>query len=64
MPGGEGTRLAGNATLGARSLIGAGAVMIPGVRIGADVTMGAGAAVTQDVTDGLTVVGVPATPKD
>ena len=64
MPGGGGTRLAGNATVGARSLIGAWAVVIPGVRIGADVTVGAGAAVTHDVADGLTVVGVLATPKD
>ena len=40
--------------------IGAGAVILPGVRIGAGAMVGAGAVVTRDVRAGLTVVGNPA----
>ena len=40
--------------------IGAGAVVLPGIRIGARVRVGAGAVVTKDVVDDATVVGVPA----
>ena len=40
--------------------IGAGAVILPGVRIGQGATVGAGAVVTQDVAAGSTVVGCPA----
>jgi UDP-2-acetamido-3-amino-2,3-dideoxy-glucuronate N-acetyltransferase len=40
--------------------IGAGAVLLPGLRIGVGATVGAGAVVTCDVPDGATVVGNPA----
>lgn len=40
--------------------IGAGAIILPGVRIGAGAMIGAGAVVTKDVAPGDTVAGVPA----
>ncbi len=40
--------------------LGSGAVILGGVRIGADALVGAGAVVTQDVEPGAVVVGVPA----
>lgn len=40
--------------------IGAGAVILPGVRIGSKAMIGAGAVVTRDVPAGETYVGVPA----
>jgi len=40
--------------------IGAGAVILPGVRIGASAMVGAGAVVTRDVPPGVTYVGMPA----
>lgn len=40
--------------------IGSGAVILPGVVIGARALIGAGAVVTGDVKDGATVAGVPA----
>ncbi len=38
--------------------IGAGAVILPGVTIGARALIGAGAVITKDVPDGLTVAGI------
>jgi len=40
--------------------IGGGAVILPGIRIGAGARAGAGAVVTRDVPAGVTVVGNPA----
>lgn len=42
--------------IGERCLIGAGAVLVGGIRIGNDVKIGAGAVVSRDVADGCTVV--------
>jgi len=55
--------LGGGVKVGARCLIGAGAVVLPGVSIGDDVTIGAGAVVTRDVASAQTWTGVPAAPK-
>jgi len=46
--------------IGDRCLIGAGAVIVGGIRVGNDVKIGAGAAVSTDVPDGCTVVAQPA----
>ena len=46
--------------VGKRCLIGSGAVILPGLRIGDDAVIGAGALVTKDVPDGATVLGQPA----
>jgi len=45
--------------IGDNCLIGAGAVIIGGIRIGNDVKIGAGAVVCEDVPDGRTVVSLP-----
>ncbi|MCS7117757.1 MAG: hypothetical protein NZ957_03120 [Thaumarchaeota archaeon] len=42
------------------SVIGAGALIMAGVRIGSRAVIGAGAVVTRDVSDGDVVIGVPA----
>jgi acetyltransferase-like isoleucine patch superfamily enzyme len=42
--------------------IGAGAVILPGIRIGKYAMVGAGAVVTKDVPDDTTVIGNPAQP--
>lgn len=51
---------AGMCVWAAGSWLGIGCSVIQGVRIGEYATVGAGAAVIRDVTDGLTVAGVPA----
>jgi len=55
-----GVNLGGNVHVGVESLLGIGCSVIQGVRIGGRVTVGAGAAVISDISDCLTVVGVPA----
>ncbi len=44
-----------------RCSIGANATILPGITIGEDATVGAGSVVTNDVPDGMTVIGNPAT---
>lgn len=55
-----GAHLAGSVKVGDRSWIGIGASVRQCLSIGEDVIVGAGAAVVSDVSDGCTVVGVPA----
>jgi len=55
-----GARLAGCVSVGDCSLIGVGAVVLPRVKIGADVIVGAGSVVTKDVPDGVVAFGNPA----
>jgi sugar O-acyltransferase (sialic acid O-acetyltransferase NeuD family) len=57
-----GSRLCGAVRIGARSLIGAASVVIPGVTVGADAIVGAGSAVLKDVPAGFRVAGSPARP--
>lgn len=52
--------LGGFVQIGARVLIGAGAVVLPGVRIADDVVVGAGAVVRHDIETPGTYAGVPA----
>ncbi len=47
-------------SVGARTAIGSGAVIMCGITIGTDAMIGAGAVVTRDVADGAVVAGVPA----
>jgi acetyltransferase-like isoleucine patch superfamily enzyme len=46
--------------IGAGAVIGAGALLLPGVHVGAGALVGAGAVVVRDVISGTTVVGNPA----
>jgi acetyltransferase-like isoleucine patch superfamily enzyme len=52
----------GEVVVGERAMIGAGAVVLPGVEIGADAQVAANSLVTEDVPSGTTVAGVPAEP--
>jgi acetyltransferase-like isoleucine patch superfamily enzyme len=52
----------GEVVVGDRAMIGAKAVILPGVRIGADAQVAADSLVTRDVPPGATVAGVPAQP--
>ena len=50
----------GEVHIGERAMIGAGAVVLPGVHIGADAQVAANSLVAADVPAGATVAGVPA----
>ena len=52
--------LSGNVTIEAAAFLGAGSVVLPGLKVGKGAMVGAGAVVTRDVPAGRTVVGVPA----
>jgi len=52
----------GDVTVGDRAMIGAGAIVLPGVEIGADAQVAANSLVADDVPAGVTVAGVPAEP--
>ncbi|MDQ6981929.1 MAG: acetyltransferase [Mariprofundus sp.] len=55
-----GVSLGGDVIVGYGSWLGIGSSVIQGIHIGGHATVGAGAAVISDVSDCLTVVGVPA----
>lgn len=57
-----GVNLSGSTIIADRCLIGTGAVILENLHIGNDVRVGGGAVVTKDVSENLTVVGVPAKP--
>jgi acetyltransferase-like isoleucine patch superfamily enzyme len=50
----------GEVVLGDRAMIGAGAVVLPGVHVGEDAQVAANSLVADDVPPGTTVAGVPA----
>ena len=50
----------GKVTIGNRVFIGAGTIVLPGVKIGDDVIVGAGSLVSKDIESGLVVAGNPA----
>jgi acetyltransferase-like isoleucine patch superfamily enzyme len=50
----------GEVVVGERAMIGAGAIVLPGVTIGEGAQVAANSLVTQDVPPGATVAGVPA----
>ncbi|MDR1376559.1 MAG: NeuD/PglB/VioB family sugar acetyltransferase [Synergistaceae bacterium] len=52
--------ISGNVTVGARTLIGAGARILQGLTIGSDVTVGIGSVVLKNVPGHCTVIGYPA----
>ncbi|WP_121744602.1 acyltransferase [Natronorubrum halophilum] len=52
----------GEVRIGERAMIGAGAIVLPGVEIGPDARVAANSLVTRDVPPDTTVAGVPAEP--
>jgi sugar O-acyltransferase (sialic acid O-acetyltransferase NeuD family) len=59
-----GARLSGNVTVREGALLGVGSAAIPGTTVGAWAVVGGGGAVVADVPGGVTVVGVPARPRE
>jgi sugar O-acyltransferase (sialic acid O-acetyltransferase NeuD family) len=55
-----GCRVLGNVKIGSFTSVGTNALILPGTSIGSNCVIGAGAVVTKDVTNGVTVIGVPA----
>jgi acetyltransferase-like isoleucine patch superfamily enzyme len=54
----------GEVVIGERAMIGAGAIVLPGVEIGERARVAANSLVAEDVPPGTTVAGVPAEPVD
>lgn len=54
--------ISGTCHVGARTLVGASSVVLQNCRIGENSIVGAGACVVGDVSEGTTVVGIPARP--
>jgi acetyltransferase-like isoleucine patch superfamily enzyme len=54
----------GEVVIGERAMVGAGAVVLPGVEVGAGAQVAANSLVTEDVPPDATVAGVPATVQD
>jgi len=52
----------GEVVVGERAMIGAGAIVLPAVEIGADAQVAANSLVVEDVPAGETVAGIPAEP--
>ncbi|HEY3417992.1 MAG TPA: DapH/DapD/GlmU-related protein [Armatimonadota bacterium] len=50
----------GHVIIGDRTVVGSGAIILPGVTIGKDVLIGAGSVVNRDIPDGVLVSGNPA----
>jgi acetyltransferase-like isoleucine patch superfamily enzyme len=50
----------GEVVVGERAMVGAGAILLPGIEVGADAQVAANSLVTEDVPPGATVGGVPA----
>jgi sugar O-acyltransferase (sialic acid O-acetyltransferase NeuD family) len=57
-----GVRIAGDVTLGEGVFAGIGAVVIPGISVGAWSVIGASAVVIRDAAEGAKLIGVPAKP--
>ena len=55
-----GCHLAGTVSVGERTLLGTGSIVIPGIKIGADTVVGAGTVVTKDLPSEVMAVGHPA----
>ncbi len=55
-----GAHLAGNVRIGAATMLGIGAIVIPGVQVGSNCVIGAGTVVIRDLPDNVTAVGNPA----
>lgn len=59
-----GAHISGGVVIGSGVLIGCGAQVLQYLRVGASAIVGAGAVVTRNVSEGSTVIGVPARPKN
>jgi sugar O-acyltransferase (sialic acid O-acetyltransferase NeuD family) len=57
-----GCRISGNVSIGEETLVGTGVSILQNLRIGNKCRIGAGAVLINDISDGVTAVGVPAKP--